>query len=257
MYCSITQQETKRRPASSGVCKKPKWKPSRKHPGEYEIIGEEIPREARPKWRISIGDTFKDNGRPRRKQWYIGTVTYWDIVDDRYGPESGFLEADLAGRVHRHFAGVNGYDCDRVLGLIHEKLGPIREAVLREYQDSDEHYYRLIQDFVARKKRESAARKSQKGCRGTGAGETSGAHSGPDDGPRAGRSAGASPRPQTGAAPTGQDLAAEIVRHGFKKIAPRYHPDTGGDPEAMQKLNGVKDRLLEIIEKGAAVLFKD
>jgi len=38
-------------------------------------------------------------------------------------------------------------------------------------------------------------------------------------------------------------LEAELLRTGYRKLAEKYHPDKGGDPEKMKELNRLKEKL--------------
>jgi hypothetical protein len=39
------------------------------------------------------------------------------------------------------------------------------------------------------------------------------------------------------------DLKQQVINVGYRTLAPKLHPDTGGSPEAMTRLNRVRDRL--------------
>ena len=38
-------------------------------------------------------------------------------------------------------------------------------------------------------------------------------------------------------------LEAELLKEGYRKLATKYHPDKGGDPEKMKELNHLKEKL--------------
>jgi hypothetical protein len=41
------------------------------------------------------------------------------------------------------------------------------------------------------------------------------------------------------------DLKQQVINVGYRALAAKLHPDTGGSPEAMTRLNQVRDRLLK------------
>ena len=46
---------------------------------------------------------------------------------------------------------------------------------------------------------------------------------------------------------TTKEFMIEIIKAGYKKLASKYHPDKGGKPEDMQKLNEAKEELDKIM----------
>lgn len=43
--------------------------------------------------------------------------------------------------------------------------------------------------------------------------------------------------------PESSPLEAELLKEGYRKLAAKYHPDHGGDPEKMKELNRLKEKL--------------
>ena len=54
--------------------------------------------------------------------------------------------------------------------------------------------------------------------------------------------------PKMSAAFTGQEgvLFAELLRAGFRALALKYHPDQGGDTEAMRQLNALQEKVKKL-----------
>jgi hypothetical protein len=49
--------------------------------------------------------------------------------------------------------------------------------------------------------------------------------------------------PRNGHSKPSSALKAELLKEGYRKLATKYHPDKGGDPEKMKELNRLKEGL--------------
>lgn len=270
MTCGIVRQEVKRRtrnnPGPSGVFRRPRWKRKRGDSTEFVMTGDEIERPLKFKWRISLSESG-GNGAGRR-QWYVCTVGYWDVVDDRYGKErKGKLFFHARKRLEMLFPDRDQAEIRDLLRIIEKRFASIRKSVIAEYQESEEYYFRLIQNLVEQKRRESTRRerKANGGDEtrtGGAGGASSGDRSRSDARQRTGGKPGSSARSSTGGpggrtahaasaarteavpeGPTELEMALDLLQAGFRRIAAKHHPDTGGDTGRMQRLNLVRDRL--------------
>ncbi|MCP4104446.1 MAG: hypothetical protein GY749_02760 [Desulfobacteraceae bacterium] len=216
--------------AKSGIYKHPRWRPAISGSG-YEITGEEIKRELKDKWQIVLCESYKADGKTKKKQWNIGVVTYWDIVDDKHGKNPGILSQRFRNRIKEHFPGADDAEADNIYRLIQNKIKPVQQDVLKEYHDSEEFYYRLIQNLIEGKKKESDKKKKQENQ------DT--------------RQEDFNTRTEKNnlfqnSIPNDRELSLEIIEAGYKKIAAKYHPDTGGNKSLMQSLNSVRERLINL-----------
>jgi len=232
------KRKTRNNPGPSGI-----YKGARKTGGKNgkppKIEGLEIERALREKWRISLHETTGENGNRRRKQYYVCTVTYWDVVDDRYGgPKKGKLFTHAWSRLAALFPDRDHAPLRR---MILERFASVREQVIRDYQQSEEYYFRLIQNLVERKQKEGGGSCKRKPERPEPAEKTGEARRSrnPDQEFRVSQ-------PPPGLNGDAKAMALEIIQAGYKKVAAKYHPDTGGDTARMQALNLVRDRLVKL-----------
>jgi hypothetical protein len=267
MTCGIVRQEVKRRtrtcPGPSNVFRRPRWKRERGS-AEYVMTGDEIGRPLKYRWRIALTESG-GNGSGRR-QWYVCTIGYWDVVDDRYGKEKrGTLFSHARKRLETLFPDRDPDDIRDLLRIVETRFAPIRKSILAEYRESEEYYFRLIQNLVEQKRRESDLRGKQGGNGGTAgtrarqggsarpaSGNGAGPGKEPGEGPSgasargngsAGSAAGAVRPEAVPEIPGELEMALDMLRTGFRRVAAKYHPDTGGDTHRMQRLNLVRDRL--------------
>lgn len=90
MYCTVTEKASKRKPESSGIYRNPRAKivyvkPETAGKVEYEIELDgisEVTREPRQKWTFVLNESKRQDGKVVKKQWNVGTYTYWDFVDE-------------------------------------------------------------------------------------------------------------------------------------------------------------------------------
>jgi hypothetical protein len=242
------------------------------------MTGDEIERPLKYRWRVSLNESGGGSGR---RQWYVCTISYWDVVDDRYGKEKkGKLFFHARKRLEMLFPDRDQAEIRELLRIIEKRFASIRKSVIAEYQESEEYYFRLIQNLVEQKRRESTrrGRKTGKGAaenrskagggksadaNATSAGSKNGAeHSGrfsqgttgagARPGGRRHRSAEAglaSAAATTPEGPTELEMALDLLQAGFRRVAAKYHPDTGGDTDQMQRLNLVRDRLERLCQQ--------
>ncbi len=255
MRCSLTRLKIKRRtkkyPRSSGVYKGSKWEP--KYPGssEYTFKGEEVKRDLKEKWRIVLYDSFKENGKIKRKQWYVCTITYWDIVDDYFVKSyNGKLLSHAWKRLNELFPDAGEDEKNHLKKIVLSRIEPLRKKVILDYQKSDEYYYRLIQNMVEQKHKESQAKKNKK----TENNHKSSYNENEKKSERKNNKKSENKKKHIRIKKNvyqgnEKEVALEIIRAGYKKMAAKYHPDTGGSTSMMQKLNIVRDRLINLCTK--------
>ena len=233
MYCSIVQKKMKRKPPESGVFRDPKIKST--FPDDFDLFDfyiagkDKIKREAKEKWKILLNKSSRRGNKVCKKQWYICTVNYWDIVDTKHVRRDDLwwtlYNHGAFGRIHKHLPDLDISERKKIYAIIAKKFEPIQLSVLREYRKSEEYKYRVIQEEMEENHKEELKEELRsKKTRQKKAFDSFEVASQLDD----------SEKP----------IAIEIVKMGFRKLVFKYHPDIGGDKQKMQDLNRIKNKLL-------------
>lgn len=103
----------KRNPPPSEVFRDPEIRITDHEFGTFKIVGkDEIKRELKGKWRIVLNKSSRDGGNIKKQQWYICTVNYWNVVDNKYKKHEENLSLTLFnfgafGRISRHFPNID------------------------------------------------------------------------------------------------------------------------------------------------------
>lgn len=228
MYCSIIRKKEKRKPYRSRIFRDPDFSDPSGVTGK-----DEIERDTKDKWRVLLNKSFRRGGKIYKKQWYVCTVSYWGIIDDKYeqyeDTDMGFAFT-VYERIEKHFPDLKAREIKDIYAMTWAKFEPIRRSVLEEYRNSEEYKYRVIQEEKKLKKERKKERKREYKYY---------EYEYKDD------SFEATNRLVDDSEKT---IAEKIIKKGFRGLAVKYHPDTGGDKQKMQELNRIKDKLLHNIE---------
>lgn len=90
----------------------------------------------RPKniaYKISIHHSYRENGKVKKKQWYITTMNYYDIAEG-FGLHDVLWEVKLNKILEE-----TGLSLDDFYILVYEKLGPLTESIINEFQQTNEY----------------------------------------------------------------------------------------------------------------------
>lgn len=141
MFCVIQEIQTKK-PNKHGYPKELKSDFT-----ESNILGryawhyyseERFDRPIRKAYRISIHESYRENGKVRKKQFAICTVNYYDLATD------SFSLYDWGGSRIEATADTLQVDENTVYDLIEQKLQPTWDKITGEFQQTEE--YRVHQE---------------------------------------------------------------------------------------------------------------
>lgn len=131
----------------NGVQNPPKW--------YYKYTGERFPRPHKEAYKISIHQSYRENGRVKKRQYNIATMSYYDLA------EYGFYECSSEERI-QIVADQLGCSMDSLYEIISAKLDPLQERIQKEFQKSEEYKTHKKHEKILEKYRKEKARFGKK-----------------------------------------------------------------------------------------------
>lgn len=160
MYCVIQKIENKR-PNIGGGAKELKvsefkfnigdGKPETKY--DYIMTGK-FERPIKTAYRISIHKSYRENGKVKKKQWVICTMSYYDLVE--------WSLYDCADVKITNVSDETGISVDDIYNMIYKKLDPIIEGITKEYEATEEYKTKVKHNKIIVKYTESKTRFEKK-----------------------------------------------------------------------------------------------
>lgn len=98
----------------------------------FKYTGGKIERPIMDSYKISLHESYRDNGKVKKRQWVICTIPYYNIID--YGTWIGDYTKGLDDKLKEI-----GITEERLCELIYKKLDPIIEEVQREFKKTEEY----------------------------------------------------------------------------------------------------------------------
>jgi hypothetical protein len=263
MYCVI--QEVGLKKASKGNSKRLEvytwdWTINGKYIKKYTYrkSSECFDRPIKKAYKISIHESYRENGTVKKRQWHIDTLEHYMLIE--YGFELPTYKNDMDKKVQEM-----GVTEDEMYEIIYKKLDPLIEKITKEYHKTDEYKVILEQrknielhnrneqefkekynsdeydlcydifgelrnkDELERIKRENKEsqeyqRKSYENFRNNYSYSSSSY--------------------QLNNLSNYNDSEKKLIKEAFNLLSHKHHPDKGGSTETMSIINNLKDKLL-------------
>lgn len=116
---------------------------------DYTYSNERFERPVLDAYKISIHHSYRENGKVKKKQWVIRTVSYYDLIE--------YSLYDCADSSIRKVAKEMDKGEDFLYDLIYEKLNPVIEKIEAEFQQTEEYRAKKEQEAILREHREAEA----------------------------------------------------------------------------------------------------
>lgn len=138
MYCVIQEVELKKE-NKYGAYKELKVYANKHIDGNtetvwygYEYAGERFKRPIKKAYKISIHKSYRENGKVKKKQWVICTMSYYDIVSGCGSWIGDYCNLDLKCESI-------GITEDELCEIVYKKLDPLVKKMEEEYQQTEEY----------------------------------------------------------------------------------------------------------------------
>lgn len=136
MFC-VVQETRLKRPNKCGAYKELRAYQNQWTVGDkpkswgWEYAGERFERPHMEAYKISLHQSFRENGVPRKKQFSVATIGYYGLIDfGLYDHVSGKLE---------EIAKKTGIAFEALYGLVEEKLTPLADKIMLEFRETEEY----------------------------------------------------------------------------------------------------------------------
>lgn len=100
----------------------------------YRHAGERFKRPIKKAYKISIHKSYRENGKVKKKQWVICTMSYYDIATNSFGISDYVTSSKLEKLL-------NEMDIseEELWGLVYNKLDPLIDKIQKEFQETEEY----------------------------------------------------------------------------------------------------------------------
>ncbi|PWL52076.1 hypothetical protein KQH81_07025 [Clostridium cadaveris] len=106
---------------------------------EYTYSDERFERPIKKAYKISIHQSYRENGKVKKKQWSLCTMNYYDIIE--------FSLYDYAGNKIKALSEELKLTEDEIYNMVWSKLDPLTEQIEKEFQETEE--YKVSQQHRA------------------------------------------------------------------------------------------------------------
>ncbi|MBF0226130.1 MAG: hypothetical protein HQK76_11805 [Desulfobacterales bacterium] len=242
MYCSITKRKSTKKPTSSGVYKNAQWLPCYPGSDQYRFTGEELEREPKYIYTINLVDTYSENGVSKKKKWEIAVIGYWDIVDDFIDTLKrdwawkknawGINEGKIFDGIKKNFSNAGRHDYEKYSKLIFAKVNELKKEIIEEYKNAEEYQLQIQKLSKTNKQNGSKEENPEYDW---------------DKHKRTYNYQRVFEKMVSSKTLSNKEMALQLINAGFRKLSQKYHPDSGGTVDNMQKLNHLKKEMIEIL----------
>ncbi|MBU9724146.1 MULTISPECIES: hypothetical protein [Bacillaceae] len=120
----------------------------------YKFSPEKFERPVLDAYKISIHKSYRENGKVKKKQWSICTMSYYDLLEYSLYDCTSFSIKDKAEDM--------GISVEEIYDMVYEKLDPIIDEVKKEFEQSEEYKTKKKHDEILHNYRETKRKFEEK-----------------------------------------------------------------------------------------------
>lgn len=110
----------------------------------YRYSDERFERPIKDAYKISIHKSYRENGKVKKKQWVICTMSYYHLIDS--WPGDCILKSVLEEKLNEM-----GITEDVLWDMVYQKLDPIIEQAKKEFKSTEEYKTKTKHEDIIRK----------------------------------------------------------------------------------------------------------
>lgn len=99
----------------------------------YTYSSERFERPIKKAYKISIHESYRENGKPKKKQFVLCTVNYYDFADNWFSPY------DYCNSKMQEVASELNVDIEAIYELVEAKTGPLIIKIQEEFKRTEEY----------------------------------------------------------------------------------------------------------------------
>jgi len=109
----------------------------------YNQTGDRFKRPIKKAYKISIHDSYRENGKVKKKQWSICTISYYEVAEGRTWIGDYTLGFDDKAKEI-------GITEEKLCEMVYKKLDPLIEQIQEEFYQTEEHTIKLAHDMTVK-----------------------------------------------------------------------------------------------------------
>lgn len=112
----------------------------------YTMSKERFIRDKNISYKITMQHSYREDSKVKKKQWHICTIDYYSIAEN-----NTWIGDYMTSKKLEKILNETGLDEETFYNMIEEKLNPLAETIIKEYEETEEYKtYKKNQDILSK-----------------------------------------------------------------------------------------------------------